>query len=298
MSNTTANGGRSRRRAERQAGPPVEDAQLTKAESSSSTTAKPVASKAIEQAETTPVVAAESTVPEVVVTVDGGAAEQSAGAIDSDTAKVDAIDLSKAVDTADTVTVETAEAVSADPENSADADSEASDTKSRSRFRALGRVGMAAAVVAVISALVLAGSGGVFFYHQHQANALHERRAEYIQVAKQTVINLSTMKDGTADQDIDRILSVVSGDLKAEYSQNRDLYKQIFQQIKVQSNGTVLAAAIEDEGPDLAHVLVLGQQTVTNAASNQPQLKDYRFRVTVTKDGNGNVTASKLEFVA
>ncbi|MRH90280.1 hypothetical protein GFY24_23050 [Nocardia sp. SYP-A9097] len=300
MSNTTANSGRPRRRAERQAGPPVEDAQPTKAEFSASTPVQAAAAKATEKAET-PVVEVESTVAEIAVAVDGGSAD-AADSIDAATVKVDAIDLSKAADPADTTSVDTAETVSVaaavgadDADDTAEAKSE---SKSRSRFRALGRVGMAAAVVAVISALVLAGSGGVFFYHQHQANALHERRAEYIQVAKQTVINLSTMKDGTADQDIDRILSVVSGDLKAEYSQNRDLYKQIFQQIKVQSNGSVLAAAIEDEGPDSAHVLVLGQQTVTNAASNQPQLKDYRFRVTVTKDGNGNVTASKLEFVA
>lgn len=304
MSNTTANSGRPRRRAERQAGPPVEDAQPTKAKSSSSTTAQPVVSKTTEKAETTPAVAVESSVTEVAVAVDGGSAEKPAEA--TDTVRAGAIDFSKTSDAVEPVSDESPTVVSvatdaAGSEDSADADDSADvETKAKagSKFRALGRVGMAAAVVAVISALVLAGSGGVFFYHQHQANALHERRAEYIQVAKQTVINLSTMKDGTADQDIDRILSVVSGDLKAEYAQNRDLYKQIFQQIKVQSNGQVLAAAIEDEGPDSAHVLVLGQQTVTNASSNQPQLKDYRFRVTVTKDGSGNVTASKLEFVA
>ncbi|MFF2552981.1 hypothetical protein ACFVUS_18405 [Nocardia sp. NPDC058058] len=282
MSNTTATSGRSRRRAMRQAGPPVEDGQPATTETSISAPAKPAGPSPLAKAE-----------PAVPVTAEPGAAE---AAVAVDTAV--AADSAVAAKSEPVVFAKADSAPAADADVRAEASDQESEPKARSRFRSLDRLTLAAAAVAIISALLLAGSGGVFFYHKHQANALHERRAEYIQVARQAVINLSTIKDGTADQDIDRILSVVSGDLKAEYAQNRDLYKQIFQQIKVQSNGTVLAAAIEDEGPDSAHVLVLGQQTVTNAASNQPQLKDYRFRVTVKKDGNGTVTASKLEFVA
>ncbi|MFB8001853.1 hypothetical protein [Nocardia sp. NPDC056000] len=288
MSDTTANGGRPRRRALRQAGPPVEDEHSgIEVRTSAPAAAASVVSTPIEADE--PAAAAEpAPAPVEVPPVENAA--------------VVALTKSGATAAADdsTTETETVGPAAATASESAASESEAEDEsapKSRKRFGSLDRLGWAAAVVALVSTLALIGSGGVFFYHQHRADALQERRAEYVQVAKQAVINLSTMKDGSVDADIDRILSVASGELKAEYAQNKDLYKKVFEQIKVQSTGTVLATAIESDNADSATVLVLAQQTVSNAGTDQPQQKDYRFRVTLKRDGN-TVTASGLEFVA
>ncbi|WP_153410178.1 hypothetical protein [Nocardia macrotermitis] len=151
--------------------------------------------------------------------------------------------------------------------------------------------------VAVLALLGLAGGGGVYFYHQSHADALASERGEYLQTAKQAILNLTNIKDDTASQDIDRVLSVASGDLKAEYSQRKDAYAQVVKEAKVKASGEVIEAAIESQQDDSAQVLVAAKQTLTNAGDSQPQDRYYRFRVTVNR-GDGGVTASKVEFVA
>ncbi|WP_019931527.1 hypothetical protein [Nocardia sp. BMG111209] len=164
--------------------------------------------------------------------------------------------------------------------------------------RSLGVLGWAAAVVAVLSLVLLLGAGGVFVYHQRHADAMAERRTEYVQTAKQAILNLTNIQDDTASADIDRVLSVSSGQLKAEYSSQKDAYAKVVQQAKVKAHGEIVEAALESEDAGTGRVLVAATQTLTNAGSAQPQQRTYRFRVTVTRDDSGTVTASEVEFVA
>lgn len=164
-------------------------------------------------------------------------------------------------------------------------------------WRSMRPIEWVAAVVAVVSLLALVGGGGVYFYHQSHADALASQRTEYIQTAKEAILNLTNIKDDTATQDIDRVLSVASGDLKAEYSQRKDAYAQVVKEAKVKASGEVIEAAIESQNDDSAKVLIAAKQTLTNAGDSQPQDRYYRFRVTVNR-GDGGVTASKVEFVA
>lgn len=177
----------------------------------------------------------------------------------------------------------------ADPEDPA--------AEAAQQSRRLGKLGWAAAVVAVISLVGLLGAGGFYFYHDHQANTLAERRADYVQTAKQAVLNLSNIKGDSAQQDIDRVLAVASGPLQQEYSQRKDAYAKVIEQAKVQASGEIIEAALESSDDHTARVLVAAKQTLTNAGSPEPQQRYYRFRVTVTRD-NGHTTASQVEFVA
>lgn len=182
------------------------------------------------------------------------------------------------------------------PADSGDATPEAEETNERSGR--LGWIGWIAAAVAAVSALVMIGSGGFLVYHQHGVNALQERRAAYVQTAKQVVLNLTDISGDTAPQDIDRVLSVASGDLKAEYTQRKDAYAQVIAQAKVKATGEIIEAAIENEDSHTAQVLVAAKQTLTNAGSPDPQQRYYRFRITVSRDDSGQMTGSKVEFVA
>ncbi|MQY24637.1 hypothetical protein [Nocardia aurantia] len=164
--------------------------------------------------------------------------------------------------------------------------------------RNLGVLGWAATVVAVLSLVLLVGAGGVFVYHQRHADAMAERRTEYVQTAKQAILNLTNIKDDTAAADIDRVLSVASGQLKAEYSSQKDAYAKVVQQAKVKAHGEIVDAALESDDAGTARVLVAATQTLTNAGSAEPSQRTYRFRVTVTRDDSGAVTASEVEFVA
>jgi Mce-associated membrane protein len=164
--------------------------------------------------------------------------------------------------------------------------------------RKLGAVGWTAAVAAVLALLVLVGAGGVLVYHQRHADAMAERRTQYVQTAKQAILNLTNIQDDTASADIDRVLSVASGQLKAEYSSQKDAYAKVVQQAKVKAHGEIVEAALESDDASSARVLVAATQTLTNAGSTEPQQRTYRFRVTLTRDDGGAVTASEVEFVA
>ena len=140
-------------------------------------------------------------------------------------------------------------------------------------------------------------TSGFFIAGLRSADTRDARRAEYVQTAKQAVLNLTTIDDQTARADIDRVLSVASGDLKAEYAQRKDAYAQVVEQAKVKATGEVIETAIQDEGQDSARVLIAAKQTLTNAGMEGPQTRYYRFRITVVKGDNG-ITASQAEFVA
>ncbi|WP_051181452.1 hypothetical protein [Nocardia vinacea] len=156
---------------------------------------------------------------------------------------------------------------------------------------------IAGAAAAVVVAIALVIGTGFFAYNLHTASDRDARRADYVQTAKQAILNLTTIKDDTAKADIDRVLAVASGELKAEYSQRKDAYASVVEQAKVKATGEIIESAIESEDGDSARVLVAAKQTLTNAGMADPQTRYYRFRVTVTRGENG-ITASQVEFVA
>ncbi|MET8422898.1 hypothetical protein [Nocardia sp. NPDC004860] len=297
MSDNPANRNRTRRRVVRQAGPPVEDDRAGIEVQETIVEAVSPEATAVEAAAPSPVADAatpEAAEPKPVADKPAGDAEaKQTGNMEGNPVE------DESSDPEPEIVIAPPAAGDATDESAEDAD-ESEDGAQPSRLRritaSLGRLGTVAAVVALVSALVLIGSGGLFFYHQNRADALRDRRAEYVQVAKQAYLDMVTVKSDTADQDIDRLLQVAGGSIKDEFATNRDEYKKLFEQLKVQSSGKVISAAIERDDSDSATVLLLAQQTVSNVASNGPMQKDYRFRVTVTRKGD-SVTASSMELV-
>ncbi|WP_024800804.1 hypothetical protein [Nocardia sp. BMG51109] len=313
MSETTPNGGRSRRRASRHAGPPVEERHETETRDSAATgAATPVAGGSeagVAGDDTTVRLDSAPTVKWATADVgdaessgkseSSGSADASGRAGSSGVESVSGTTVSGSGDSAADTVVVSAGAVGNDTASGRD-DAVAAGDAAGSDGRGpgtLGKLGWTAAAAAVLALVVLLGSGGFFFYHQHQADAVAERRADYVQTAKQAVLNLTHISDDTAPQDIDRVLSVASGELKDEYSQRKDAYAQVVQQAKVKASGEIIEAAIESQDDSTARVLVAAKQTLTNAGTQQPQDRYYRFRVTVIHDDHGT-TASQVEFVA
>ncbi|BCK52779.1 hypothetical protein [Nocardia wallacei] len=337
MSENTRTPGRARRRVVRSAGPPAANARATEIVAETSAAAPPGATPA-GTGKAAPVAngTAESVVngtaesatakAESIGKGQAGAAAEAAGAADTVRLGVADVEKARATSAAETVrtasvdagaTQTTVRGAGVAHDGQADADTVrlgAADAETvrlgagttpgavaypgTEKKTGLGWLGWIAAVVAVLSALVLLGSGGFFVYHQRHADALDARRADYAQTAKQAVLNLTNIKDDTAPQDIDRVLAVASGQLKAEYSERKDAYAQVVQQAKVKASGEIIETAIESEDDHSARVLIAAKQTLTNAASADPQQRYYRFRVTVARGGDGQLTASQVEFVA
>ncbi|MFE9784416.1 hypothetical protein ACFYO7_03465 [Nocardia salmonicida] len=154
-------------------------------------------------------------------------------------------------------------------------------------------IGLAAAAV-LVSALVV---GATFAALAARSGSQDEDlRAQYTQTARQAVINLTTIRADSAKEDIDRILSVASGEFKNEFDGRVDPFMDVVKQAKVVSTGEVVESGIESVDENSAKVLVAAKQMVSNTGSAEPQARQYRFRITVSK-GDSGMTVSKVEFV-
>ncbi len=152
-------------------------------------------------------------------------------------------------------------------------------------------------LAAAVLVLALVVGAGASIWITREAGQREDRRAEYVQTARQAVLNLTTIRADSAKEDIDRILSLASGQFKSEFDGRVDPFMSIVQQAKVVSNGEIVEAAVQDDDENQGTVLVAAKQTLTNAGQAEPQTRYYRFRVTVTRTDTG-LSASKVEFVA
>lgn len=156
-------------------------------------------------------------------------------------------------------------------------------------------VALTAATVLLIG---LVGAAVVSMLVVQSTEQRDERRAEYVATARQTILNLTTIRADTAKEDIDRILTMASGEFKTEFDGRVDPFTEIVKQAQVQSTGEVVEAAVESDDENSAVILVAAKQTLTNAGAEGEQQRHYRFRVTVQRGDDGTLTASDVEFVA
>ncbi|MGI5221686.1 hypothetical protein [Nocardia sp. CA-290969] len=155
-----------------------------------------------------------------------------------------------------------------------------------------------ALTAAAILVIGLVGAAVVSMIAVQSTEQRDERRADYVATARQTILNLTTIRADTAKEDIDRILTMASGEFKTEFDGRIDPFTEIVKQAKVQSTGEVVEAAVERDDEKSAVILVAAKQTLTNAGAEGEQQRFYRFRVTVQRADDGTLTASDVEFVA
>lgn len=313
MSEINGDAHRARRRASRSAGPPVEDASSVTGKvterigaGADSARAGNVGAAKSAGVGTAPVRAVDS----VEVAKDVNSADSakpsnggSSGVVDSvetakggESAEAGAVDLAKDSDSAASVDLGKSDSekpvTAEEPADSGDSDDAPAD--SRRDKPAVGRILAMAASAVLVLALVVGAVVTTFL--ANAADQRDARRTEYVQTARQAILNLTTIRADSAKEDIDRILSMASGQFKSEFDGRVDPFLSVVQQAKVVSNGEIVEAALESDADDSAKVLVAAKQTLTNAGQVEPQTRYYRFRVTVSRTDSG-LSASNVEFV-
>ncbi|MBF6497606.1 hypothetical protein [Nocardia cyriacigeorgica] len=288
------NNSRTRRRASRSAGPPVDEVRNEALSASD-----PDRSDAVEPGTAVPgsahVRGQEPDKTDTRPVAEAGAGDADADRLGADTAKTDPATVEPDADTVklNTASAQTdADTVKLDKASSGPADPSSADDKPR---RSPARI--LAVAASTILALALVAGAVISVFAMRSTEERDALRAEYIQTARQTVLNLTTIRADTAKEDIDRILTMASGEFKDEFNGRVDPFTEVVKQAKVQSTGEVVEAALESSDDNSARVLVAAKQTVTNAGQEGPQLRYYRFRITVTNSDSG-MTASDVEFVA
>ncbi|MCX5043363.1 hypothetical protein OG921_09285 [Aldersonia sp. NBC_00410] len=192
------------------------------------------------------------------------------------------------------------ESVKDSPDDAASAASAVADappaepSDSGSGRRGLQFAGLIAAIVVLFALL---GTTGWLVYEKQQADALDAKRNEFIEAAKVSATNLTSIHVDTAKDDVQRILDNATGEFKEEFDGRVEPFVSVVTEAKVNTDGEVLEAGLESEAGDTGTVLVAVRSMVTNAGTDKPQPRDFRLRITVV-DEDDQMKTSKVEFVA
>jgi Mce-associated membrane protein len=189
-------------------------------------------------------------------------------------------------------------------EPSEEPESAAKPTESSESRNPFPAVVLAIGALVIVTTLGLLGTSGWLLWHHHTVQAEHERSAQaekqrsaaYIAAARQGVINLTSLDFNNAKESVQRVLDSSTGAYRDDFQRVADDFESVVKDSKVVTQGTVVAAAVEKMDKDSAVVLLLGNERVTNLAGAKDNLRIFRFRVSVVKDGD-RIKISNVEYV-
>jgi len=153
-------------------------------------------------------------------------------------------------------------------------------------------VGVGVAVV-----VALAGLAGWLGYRVHQDRQVQAQRSLYVQVARQTAINLTTIDYAEVDTDIKRVLDSATGAFHDEFQNRSKPFVEVVKKVQSKSEGTIAEAGLLTYTKDQAQVLVaVAVKTSMAAAPPDQEPRRWRMRLTVDKTGD-SAKVSNVEFV-
>lgn len=146
-----------------------------------------------------------------------------------------------------------------------------------------------AAIYLVVFGLV-AGLGWQL-WQQHRvaaAGAAGQRAAvDYAQV-------LTSIDSDKVDDDFSAVLNGATGDFKDTYTKASVQLRQLLIDNKASAHSTVVESAVQNASTDTVVVLVMVNQTITNASRPDPRVDRSRMKMTMQKV-DGRWLASKVE---
>jgi Mce-associated membrane protein len=149
--------------------------------------------------------------------------------------------------------------------------------------------------VGTIAAL-LAVSGWLGF-RLHQDHQVQDQRSLYVQVARQTAINLTTINYAQVDADIKRVLDSATGGFHEEFQNRSKPFVEVVKKVQSKTEGTIAEAGLLSYTKEQGQVLVaISVKTSLGGAPPDQEPRRWRMRLTVDKTGDG-ATVSNVEFV-
>jgi Mce-associated membrane protein len=153
---------------------------------------------------------------------------------------------------------------------------------------------VAVGVVVIVALLGLGGWLGFRLYQDQQVQAQHSL---FVQVARQTAINLTTINYTEVDADIKRVLDSATGDFHDEFQNRSQPFVEVVKKVQSKTEGTIAEAGLLTSTKDQAQVLVaISVKTSMAAAPPDQEPRRWRMRLTVDKTGD-SAKVSKVEFV-
>jgi Mce-associated membrane protein len=172
-----------------------------------------------------------------------------------------------------------------------DADGE---PKARSqKLMSARRWAMLFSLTVIVALSVFAGWSG---FRVHQSQKVEAQRNQFLQVARQGALNLTTIDWQHADADVRRILDGATGEFYNDFAKRAQPFIDVVKQSKASTVGTITEAGLESETADAAQVLVAVSVQTSNAAETNQEPRAWRMRIYVQRVGD-QVKVSNAGFV-
>ncbi|WP_420752368.1 hypothetical protein [Rhodococcus sp. O3] len=142
-----------------------------------------------------------------------------------------------------------------------------------------GRIGLLAAVLVAVLAIVVAG---VLGWKWNQADAVDDASAAALDAARQYAVVLTSVSADDLDANFEAVLDGATGNFKDMYAQSSEQLRQLLVDNQATAEGVVIEAGIKSATTSKVEVLLFVDQTVTNAVTPEPRLD--RSRVVMTME--------------
>jgi Mce-associated membrane protein len=221
-------------------------------------------------------------------------AEHGSAAAQAESADAESVDVPEQIDVEST-----AEDVDAEDFDAEEADDAEGDADRVTKKRVPAWVSRIPKPIAVVVAIIVAllGLGGWLGFRLHQDDQVRAQRNLYVQVARQTAINLTTINYTEVDADIKRVLDSSIGDFHDEFQNRSQPFVEVVKKVQSKTEGTIAEAGLLSYTKDQAQVLVaISVKTSMAAAPPDQEPRRWRMRLTVDKNGD-SAKVSKVEFV-
>jgi hypothetical protein len=118
---------------------------------------------------------------------------------------------------------------------------------------------------------------------------LVEKRTEATGTARRFAVTFFTTDYKTIDQYSDQVAALSTGAFLTDFNSKRAQLKSLTTQAQSQATGRVLTSGVSKVAGDTVEVLVVADQSITNATTKgkAPTVQRYRVRVTVQKTPKG-----------
>lgn len=150
----------------------------------------------------------------------------------------------------------------------------------------------------VTGALILAGVTGLagwLGYSAYQAHRAQAQRDQFVSVARQGAVNLTTIKYTEVDADVQRIIDLATGSFREDFEQRAKPFIEVVKAAQSKSEGTVTDAGLESQRGDSAQVLVAVAVKSQTAGGEEPE-REWRMRIEVRAVG-ADAKVSNVVFV-
>ena len=178
------------------------------------------------------------------------------------------------------------------PEAAADGADSAPTAQSRKHVSPVRRATLFGLAVVV----ALGGLTGWLGFRAHQSQQAQAQRSQFLQVARQGALNLTTIDWQHADADVRRILDGATGEFYDDFAKRSQPFIDVLRQAKATTVGKITEAGLQSETPGSAQALVAVSVQTSNAGESDPVPRAWRMRITVQRVGD-QVKVSNVGFV-